>query len=165
MSCEATQEELTELLVTQRASTPEGWDPVLRGHVRECAACAGHLRLLRALTASLAGESATAPSPAAVFHTRMRAMRALRAHRPSSGFARELIATVTVLVLALPIAVAQVWLVATGAEALLEPLVPHLVLVGLGAAYFGTFLLMVGTLYAVVPLWVATVRRARLEVS
>jgi hypothetical protein len=43
--------------------------------------------------------------------------------------------------------------------------VPQVVIFGLGVFYFGTFLLMVGTLYAFVPLWVATVRRARMEVS
>ncbi len=159
------QEELTERLLAQRVDPPTAWDPALRDHVRTCAACAGHLRFLGALTNSLASDVALAPSAAALERSRTRALRALRAHQPSRGFGRELVATLVVLALGLPIAVAQAWLVAQGAAALLEPIVPEVVLAGLGVFYFGTFLLMVGTFYAFVPLWVATVRRARMEVS
>lgn len=165
MSCEATQEELTERLLAQRAASPMSWDPVLRDHVHACAACAAHVRFLHALTASLADEVAVAPEPGTIARSQSRAIRALRAHQPSRGFGRELVAAVVVLALGLPLAVAQAWLVAQGVAALLEPIVPGIVLAGLGVFYFGTFLLMVGTLYALVPLWVATVRRARMEVS
>lgn len=165
MSCEATQEELTEQWLTRQAMAPAAWDPVLRDHVRTCAACARHLRFLGALTTSLASDVPVAPTPATLERSRTRAVRALRAHQPSRGFGRELAATVIVLALGLPIAVAQAWLVAQGAAALLEPIVPSVVLAGLGVFYGGTFLLMVGTLYAFVPLWVAAVRRARMEAS
>lgn len=165
MSCEATQEELTERSLVPKAAEPASWDPVLRDHVRACAACTAHLRFLRALMASLASDVAVAPDPGALVRIETRAVRALRAHQPSRGFGRELVAAVVVLALGLPVAVAQAWLVAQGAAALLEPIVPEVVIVGLGVFYFGTFLLMVGTLYACIPLWVATVRRARMEVS
>lgn len=165
MSCEATQEDLSERLLAQRAVPPTSWSPDLRDHVHTCVACAAHLRFLRALTASLASDVAVAPDPGTLVRTQTRAVRALRAHQPSRGFGRELVAAVVVLALGLPIAVAQAWLVAQGAAALLEPIVPEVVLAGLGVFYLGTFLLMVGTLYAFVPLWVAMVRRARMEVS
>lgn len=159
------QEELTERLLAPRGVPPSSWDPALRDHARGCAACAAHVRFLQALAASLASEVAVAPDPGTIARSQARALRALRAHQPSRGFGRELVAAVVVLALGLPIAVAQAWLVAQGVAALLEPIVPEVVLVGLGVFYFGTFLLMVGTLYAFVPLWVATVRRARMEVS
>jgi hypothetical protein len=165
LSCEATQEELSERMLTHRAEGPESWHPVLRAHVRACASCAEHVRFLEALTASLAGEVVPAPDPALILRSQTRAARALRAHRPSRGFGRELVGAVVVLALGLPIAVAQAWLVAQAVATVLEPIVPQVVLFGLGVFYFGTFLLMVGTLYAFVPLWVATVRRARMEVS
>jgi hypothetical protein len=163
--CADVQEEITERLLARQAPALERWDPALREHMQACAACTGHRQFLRTLTTSLAGEGVPAPAPAVIARSRTRAARALRAHRPSRGFGREWVAAVVVLALGLPIAVAQAWLVAQGAAALLEPLVPEVVLVGLGVFYAGTFLLLVGTLYAFVPLWVATVRRARLEVS
>ncbi len=161
------QEELTERLLAPGAPGPERWDPALRTHVQACAVCAGHVQFLRALTTSLAGAEAAAPAPAParIAQSRVRAVRALRAHRPSRAFGRELVGAVVVLALGLPLAVAQAWLIAQGAAALLEPLLPEAVLIGLGVFYAGTFLLMVGTLYAFVPLWVAAVRRARMEVS
>jgi len=162
------QEELTERLLTPGAPGPEHWDPALRAHVQACTACAGHVQFLRALTTSLASAGAAAlapaPAPARIAQSRARAVRALRAHRPSRAFGRELVGTVVVLALGLPLAVAQAWLIAQGAAALLEPLLPEAVLIALGVFYAGTFLLMVGTLYAFVPLWVAAVRRARMEV-
>ena len=159
------QEELTERLLAQRGGPPSSWDPALHDHAQACSACAAHIRFLQALTASLASEVAVAPAPGTIARSQTRALRALRAQRPPRGFGRELVAAVVVLALGLPIAVAQAWLVAQGVAALLEPIVPEVVLAGLGVFYFGTFLLMVGTLYAFVPLWVATVRRARMEVS
>ncbi|MCL4683892.1 hypothetical protein KJ059_03965 [Myxococcota bacterium] len=164
MSCEAVQEELTERLLTPGAPGPEHWDPALRTHVQACTACAGHVQFLRALTTSLASAGAAALAPAHIAQSRARAVRALRAHRPSRAFGRELVGAVVVLALGLPLAVAQAWLIAQGAAALLEPLLPEAVLIALGVFYAGTFLLMVGTLYAFVPLWVAAVRRARMEV-
>jgi len=165
LSCEAAQEVLTEQLLVPRGAEPASWDPVLRDHVRACAACTAHLQFLRDLMTSLASDVAVAPDPGALVRIESRAVRALRAHQPSRGFGRELVAVVVVLALGLPIAVAQAWLVAQGAAALLEPIVPEVVIIGLGVFYFGTFLLMVGTMYACIPLWVATVRRARMEVS
>ena len=169
MTCEQTQEALTELLLARRAPPPAGWEPALRDHAWECPACAAHLRFLHALTASLAHEALPAPTPELLARSRVRAARALRAHAPAPrlgrGFGRELAAALGVLVLALPLFVGQAWLVAEAGTALLAPLLPDVVLTGLGAVYFGTFALLVGSLYAFVPLWVATVRRARTEVS
>ncbi len=165
MSCEARQEELTEQWLSQPAMAPAAGDPALRDHVRSCAACTRHLRFLEALATALASDEVVAPNPATLERSRTRAARALRAHQPPRGFGRELAGTVVVLALGLPIAVAQAWWVAQGVAALLEPIVPSVVLAGLGVFYGGTFLLMVGTLYAFVPLWVAAVRRARTEAS
>lgn len=170
MSCEEIQEALTERWLADRAVAPASRgtgseDTAWGDHARTCASCAAHSRFLRALSSSLDTEVEPSRDRAVLARSHTRAARALRAHRPSRGFGRELVAAVVVLALGLPVAVAQAWLVAQGAAALLEPIVPHVVLVGLGVFYFGTFLLMVGALYAFVPLWVATVRRARMEVS
>jgi hypothetical protein len=81
------------------------------------------------------------------------------------GLAREVVAALAVLALALPVVVGHAWLVAEGAIALLGGLLPPLVLEGLGVVYFGSLALAVGALYALLPLWVAVVRRARSEAA
>ncbi|HSJ95671.1 MAG TPA: hypothetical protein VLC53_01280 [Myxococcota bacterium] len=160
MSCAAVQEALEAQALADIA--PE---PSVRAHLAACADCAAHERFLRALGAALAAQPAPAPSFELLARTRERATRALRAHAPAParGLLRELAAALAVLTLALPPALAHAWLVAEGATALLGGILPPLLLEGLGVAYFGSLALAVGALYAVVPLWVASLRRARTE--
>jgi hypothetical protein len=166
-TCDAIQETLTERLLRRAGPAPIEPEPAERAHVEACAACGAHLRFLRALGATLAHDAPPPPAPEIVARSRERATRALRAHRaaPPRGFGRELAVSLAVLALALPVALGHAWLVAEGAARLLGPLLPHAVLLGLGVVYFGSLALAVGTLYALVPLWVATLRRARMEAS
>lgn len=138
-------------------------DAGVRAHVAACTACAAHERFVRALDAAFAAEPAPALAPALLAQTRARSARALRAHAsaPAGGLLRELAGVVAVLALGLPLVVAHAWLVAEAALALLGGILPPLLLEGLGVLYFGSLALAVGTLYALLPLWVATVRRAR----
>lgn len=162
MSCESTQAALDALAPGAAAA-----DPALRAHLGHCAACAAHERFLVALGAALRAEAPPAPAAEIVARTRARAARALRAHAPlrARDLLRELLGAVAVLALALPFTVAHAWLVAEGAVALLGGILPPLVLEGLGVVYFGSLALAVGTLFALLPLWVATVRRARMEAA
>lgn len=126
-----------------------------------------HDERLLAQLAALADDAPAPPAPALVARTRLRAVRALRAHAPARTRALlgELALALGVLTLALPFTLAHAWLVAEGAAALLGGLLPPLLLEGLGWFYFGSLALAVGALYAFVPLWVASVRRARQEAA
>lgn len=158
VSCEAMQSALES---GELAAAPQ-----LREHVATCADCAAHERLL-AVLAGGAAEPSAPPALALVAHTRMRASRVLRAHAaaPTRGLLAEGALALAVLTLALPLALAHAWLVAEGAVALLGGWLPPLVLEGLGVVYFGSLALAVGALYALLPLWVATLRRARMEAA
>jgi len=157
VSCEAVQEALAGSAV----------DPEVRAHVAECAECAAHERFLRALGAAFSADAAPPLAPELLARTHARAARALRAHAPAPtrGLLREVVAALAVLALALPVVIAHAWLVAEGALALLGGVLPPLLLEGLGVFYFGTLALAVGTLYALLPIWVGMVRRARTEAS
>jgi len=122
---------------------------------------------VHALLAALADETPAPPAPDVVARARRRALRTLRAHAPAPTRALlgELALAVAVLALGLPVTFAHAWLVAEGAAALLGGWVPPVVLEGLGVVYFGSLALAVGALYAFVPLWVASVRRARREAA
>jgi anti-sigma factor RsiW len=160
MSCEGVQAALEALaLGAQR----DGGDPAVAAHLAACATCAAHGRVLAALAATRGGAIAP-PAPEVVAHARERAVRALRAHEqaPARALVAELLLAAAVLALALPFTVAHAWLVAEGAAALLGGLVPAVLLEGLGVVYFGSLALAVGTLYALLPVWVALVRRGRL---
>jgi anti-sigma factor RsiW len=139
--------------------------PALRAHLADCPACATHERFVHALAAALAAEPVPALPPDLVARTRLRATRALRAHTraPGPGLIAEVVAVLAVLALALPLVLAHAWLVADVAVALLGGLLPPLVLEGLGAVYFASLALAVGTLYALLPIWVATARRVHKE--
>lgn len=156
MSCETVQAALDEGAVEA---------PDMRAHLIACAACAAHARFLHALAAATAGPAPPpSPGPELLARTRVRAVRALRAHAPAPGggaFRRELAGALAVLSVGLPLVLAHAWLVAEGALALLGGILPPLLLDGLGVAYFGSLALAVGTLYALVPLWLATIRSAR----
>jgi hypothetical protein len=161
--CAAVEEALAERLLAGTEPAPE-----VSAHVAQCAACASHERLLAALGAALAGEEAPSPpAPEAVERARRRALRALRAHEPAPvrGLLGELAVAAAVLALALPFAFAHAWLVAEGAVALLGGLLPPLLLEGLGVVYFGSLALAMGTLFAVLPPWVARIRRGRMEAA
>lgn len=155
MSCESVQEALAGA----------AGDPAVRAHLAGCAACAAHERFLRALAAAFDAEAAPALAPELLARTQTRAARALRAHAPAPArsLLREVVAALAVMALALPLVLAHAWLVAEGALALLGGILPPLLLEGLGVVYFGSLALAVGTLYALLPIWVATVRRARTE--
>jgi hypothetical protein len=165
VSCEELQEQLTERVFARGAPALEAWDPALRSHVAACAACAAHLRFVRALVADLEAAPVEAPGPGVLAAAQQRALRALRARSAPRGLLRELALALAVTLLAWPVAVAQAWLVAEGASALLAPLLPHLVLIGLGVVYFGSLALALGALYALLPLWVAIVRQGHAEAS
>lgn len=122
---------------------------------------------LHAQLAALADEAPAPPAPDVVARARLRAVRTLRAHAPAPtrSLLGELALAIGVLALGLPFTFAHAWLVAEGGAALLGGLLPPLVLEGLGVVYFGSLALAVGTLYALVPLWVASVRRARREAA
>jgi len=140
-------------------------DPAVRAHVAGCPECTAHERFLRALGAAFDAEAPSALAPELLARTHARAARALRAHAPAPtwGLLREVSAALAVLALALPLVLAHAWLVAEGALALLGGILPPLLLEGLGIVYFGSLALAVGTLYALLPIWVATVRRARTD--
>lgn len=158
MSCEAVQTALDE-------GAAEA--PGVRAHLGTCAACAAHARFLHALgTAAASPGSAPFVAPELLAHTRARAVHALRAHAPApagGAFLRELAGVLAVLSVGLPLVLAHAWLVAEGALALLGGILPPLLLEGLGVVYFGSLALAVGTLYALLPLWVATIRSARTQ--
>jgi len=161
VNCEAARERLD----ARGPDAAEPIPPALRAHLAACAACAAHERFVRALAAALEAEPVPALPPDLVARTRLRATRALRAHTrtPAPGLVAEVVAVLAVLALALPLVLAHAWLVAEGAVALLGGLLPPLVLEGLGVAYFASLALAVGTLYALLPFWVATARRVRKE--
>lgn len=163
MSCETAREALETRLLA--GAEPE---PRVAAHVAQCSACATHERVLAELAVALGGGSAPRePTPESVERARRRALGALRAHQPAP--ARELLGELgvaaAVLALALPFAFAHAWLVAEGAAALLGGLLPPLLLEGLGVVYFGSLALAMGTLFAVLPPWVAKVRRGRMEAA
>ena len=161
MSCETVQAALEAQALG--AGTHE-IDAAAAAHLAACADCAAHQGLLAGLAAVLV-EEAPPPRPEVVALARERALRALRAHgpAPARGLVSELLVAAAVLALALPFTVAHAWLVAEGAAALLGGLLPAALLEGLGVVYFGSLALAVGTLYALLPVWVALARRGRLS--
>lgn len=160
MSCEAVQ----AALEARALGVPtHGGDGAHAAHLAACADCAAHQRVLAALAAAPA-EGVAPPAPEVVARARKRAVRALRAHEqaPARGLVGELLLAAAVLALALPFTVAHAWLMAEGAGALLGGWLPAVLLDGLGVVYFGSLALAVGTLYALLPVWVALARRGRL---
>jgi len=161
VTCDDAQEQLTALGFTRRTpAPPERWEPALRAHVAGCAACSAHLRFLRALSASLATELPTTPSPELLARTRARAVRALRAQAPPRELARPFLGALAVSLLALPVAAGHAWLVIEAGRRLLASWLPEPLLAWLGLVYFGSIALALGALYALVPLGVALARHA-----
>jgi anti-sigma factor RsiW len=165
VSCDAIQGALEARALGTLGTADE--QAAVSAHVARCAACAAHERLLVGLGAALAAEAPLPPAPEVVERTRRRAVRALRAHEPAPArsLLGELAVAAAVLALALPFTFAHAWLVAEGAAALLGGLLPPLLLEGLGVVYFGSLALAMGTLFAVLPPWVAKVRRGRMEAA
>jgi anti-sigma factor RsiW len=163
VNCDAAQERLDERALTRSLAVRDGTAAEFFAHVDGCEACGAHLAFLRALDAELAALP-TAPVRASVVATaQQRAARALRAREQAHGFGRELAAALAVAVLALPFVVAQAFVVVESGAWLLASWLPHPILLGLGAAYLGSFALGVGALYGSIPLVVAWRRRALME--
>jgi len=162
VNCDAVQERLDERALARSLAAGDTAAAELIAHADRCEACGAHLAFLRALDAEFA--LPLAPVRASVVAAaQQRAARALRAREPAHGFGRELVAALVVAVLALPFVVAQAFVVVESGAWLLASWVPQPILIGLGAAYLGSFALGVGALYGSIPLVVAWRRRALAE--
>ncbi len=163
MNCDAVQERLDEHAFARALAPSDPATAELLAHADACDACGAHLGFLRALDAEFAALPLAPVRASVVAMTQQRAARALRAREEPHGFGRELVAALAVAVLALPIVVAQAFVVVESGAWLLASWVPHTILVGLGFAYLGSFALGVGALYGSIPLVVAWRRRALAE--
>lgn len=165
MSCEVVQQQM-ETLVFEGALGGHTAEAIeARSHAEACAACAAHLHFLRALGISLAHERAQpVPVSAALLErTRQRAIRTLRAREMPRGVGRELVVSIALAVLALPLVVAHAVLVVEGAAWLLAQWVPAPILTWLAGVYVVSLALGVGALYGMIPLAVAWRRRSTTE--
>lgn len=158
MNCDAVQQQLDELALAHDAASAE-----LVAHADACAVCGAHRAFLHALDAEFAALPLAPVRASVVASAQERAARALRAREHAHGFGRELVAALAIAVLALPLVVAQAFVVVEGAAWLLASWVPQPILFGLGVAYLGSFALGVGALYGSIPLVVAWRRRALAE--
>jgi hypothetical protein len=158
VNCDAVQQQLDELALAHDAASAE-----LLAHADACEACGAHRTFLRTLDAELAALPLAPVRASVVASARERAARALRAREHAHGFGRELVAALAIAVLALPLVVAQAFVVVESAIWLLASWVPQPILLGLGVAYLGSFALGVGALYGSIPLVVAWRRRALAE--
>ena len=160
MNCDAVQERLDASALARALGSG---DAATLAHAESCEACGTHLAFLRALEAEVALERLAPVRDSVVAAARQRAVRALRAREEPHGFGRELVAALAVAVLALPLVVAQAFLVVESGAWLLASWVPEPILIGLGVSYLGSFALGVGALYGSIPLVVAWRRRALTE--
>lgn len=158
MNCDAVQQQLDEIALAHDAANAE-----LIAHADACEACGAHRAFLRALDAEFAALPLAPVRASVVASAQDRAARALRAREHAHGFGRELVAALAIAVLALPLVVAQAFVVVESAVWLLASWVPQPILLGLGIAYLGSFALGVGALYGSIPLVVAWRRRALAE--
>ncbi len=162
MNCETRQAHFEQL-------TFEGGLAALRDEEREhleaCGDCSAHLALVQRLI----GDAQDAQPAALPLWLRAsvheRSIRALRAHRPKRIFRWDTAAPLAVALLALPLAVGQLWLWAQGLAFLLEPWLPNSVLSGLTIFYAASAALTLGGLYGSLPFAVAYANRNRLEAS
>jgi anti-sigma factor RsiW len=134
-----------------------------RAHLEACAACAEHVALLRELIEELRDAPPQRLTPQLRASVHERAIRALRATRPSPIFRWEIAAPLAVALLALPIAIGQGWLWTHGLAYLLRPWLPASVLTGLAIFYVASAALTLGGLYGSLPLAVAYANRNRPE--
>ena len=164
MSCDAVQQQL-DACALEHALAPDGDAAAVESfaHAASCEACAAHLAFLRALDAELAAIPLAAVRAPVVATAQQRATRALRARERPRGFGRELAAALAVAVLALPLVVAQAFVVVESGAWLLAGWVPEAIRVWLAFGYLASFALGVGALYGSIPLVVAWRRRALRE--
>ena len=163
MNCDEFQQQLDELALARALATGDGAAPEPLAHAASCASCGAHLAFLRAFEAEFAALSLSPVRASVVASAQQRAKRALRARARPHGFGRELVAALAVAMLALPLVVAQAYLVVESFGWLLASWVPEPILMGLGFGYLASFALGVGALYGSIPLVVAWRRRALLE--
>ena len=168
MNCHEFQQRLDETALEHRlAADPRGSEPGAAhealSHAGSCELCGAHLAFLRALDAELAALPLAPVRASIIASAEQRAARALRARERPHGFGRELAAALAVAVLALPLVVAQAFVVVESGAWLLASWVPEPILMGLGVGYLASFALGVGALYGSIPLVVAWRRQARLE--
>lgn len=163
MSCDAFQQRLDESALAHALALDDGAAAEPFTHAASCEACGAHLAFLRALDAELGAVPLAAVRAPVVATAQQRATRALRAREQPHGFARELAAALAVAILALPLVVAQAFVVVESGAWLLAAWVPEPILVWLGFGYLASFALGVGALYGSIPLVVAWRRRALLE--
>lgn len=168
MNCDDFQQRLEESALARTLATgSHGSEPgealAAIAHADACERCAAHLAFLRALDAELEALPLAPVRASIVASAEQRAARALRARERPHGFGRELAAALAVAVLALPLVVAQAFVVVESGAWLLASWVPEPILMGLGIGYLASFALGVGALYGSIPLVVAWRRRAQLE--
>ena len=163
MSCDAFQQRLDACALARSLAPDDGAAGEPFAHAASCEACGAHLAFLRALDAELAALPLAAVGASIVATAQQRATRALRAREQPHGFARELAVALAGAMLALPLVVAQAFVVVESGAWLLAAWVPEPILVWLGFGYLASFALGVGALYGSIPLVVAWRRRALLE--
>ena len=163
MNCDEFQQQLDERALARALAAGTGAAPEPLEHAASCERCGAHLAFLRALDAEFSALPLAPVRASIVAGAQQRAARALRARERPHGFGRELVAVLAVAMLALPLVVAQAYVVVESFAWLLASWVPEPILMGLGLGYLASFALGVGALYGSIPLVVAWRRRARLE--
>ncbi len=163
MSCDAFQQQLDACALARTLEPAGGAAAEAFAHAASCEACGAHLTFLRAIDAELSAIPLAPVRASVVAAAQQRAARALRARERPRGFGRELAAALAVAVLALPLVIAQAFVVVEGGAWLLAGWLPQPILVWLGFGYLASFALGVGALYGSIPLVVAWRRRALSE--
>ena len=163
MNCDEFQQQLDERALGRALAPGDGAVPEPFEHAASCEDCGAHLAVLRALETEFAALLLPPVRASVVARAQQRATRALRARERPNGFGRELVVALAVAMLALPIVVAQAYVVVESGAWLLASWVPEPILMGLGFGYLASFALAVGALYGSIPLVVAWRRRALLE--
>ncbi len=163
MNCDAFQQELDERALAHALAVSDGATLEAFAHAESCESCGTHLAFLRVLDAEFAALPLAPVRASIVVFAQQRATRALRARERPQGFGREVVAALAVAILALPLVVAQAFVVVESGAWLLASWVPEPILLGLGFGYLASFALGVGALYGSIPLVVAWRRRALLE--
>jgi hypothetical protein len=160
MNCEVRQEQL------ERIAFESGFAARLdeeREHLEACEDCSSHCALLQRLIGEARNARPMPLSPQLRASVHERAVRALRATHSEPIFRWEIAAPLAVALLALPIAIGEVWLWTRGLSYLLEPWLPTAVLTGMTIFYAASAALTLGGLYGSLPFAIAYANRNRLE--
>ena len=162
MICEQTQQQLEQLADPNQLETLEDDE---RRHLASCDDCTTHHALLRTLAVESASAVAPALSPQLLAAVERRTLHALRATQSNRALHRDIAAPLAVALLALPVALVQGWLWLKGTTLLLGSWLPTSILTGMAVVHFTSVALVLGALYAAIPLVIAYATPIRQEAS